>query len=87
MSNPFDDDSQEFLALRNDEEQYSLWPVGIAVPDGWHVVYGPAARRQVVDHIDRTWTDMRPKSLRDAGSGAGGVGPDSDRTWSTGLRA
>lgn len=66
MSNPFEDDTREYLALCNDEEQYSLWPQDIDVPDGWRVVYGPAAREQVLDHIERSWTDMRPKSLRDA---------------------
>ncbi|KDQ70061.1 MbtH family protein [Streptomyces halstedii] len=66
MPNPFEDDSRDYLALRNDEEQYSLWPHDVAVPDGWRVVYGPASREKVVDHVDRTWTDMRPKSLRDA---------------------
>ncbi|GIJ24451.1 MbtH family protein [Micromonospora lutea] len=87
MSNPFDDDSQEFLALRNDEEQYSLWPAGITVPDGWRVVHGPAPRREVVDHIDRSWTDMRPKSLRDAGPAPGGAGTGPDPARSTGSRA
>ena len=71
MPSPFDDDRQHFLALCNDEEQYSLWPRGLAVPDGWRIVHGPAPRPQVVDHIERSWTDIRPRSLRDAaGSGA-----------------
>ncbi|MEV2240979.1 MbtH family protein [Micromonospora sp. NPDC049891] len=86
MSNPFDDDSREFLALRNDEEQYSLWPSGLAVPDGWQVAYGPAQRREVIDHIDRSWTDMRPKSLRDAGPVSGGAGSNPDPA-SSGSRA
>ncbi|GIJ32661.1 MbtH family protein [Verrucosispora sp. WMMD703] len=87
MSNPFDDDSQEFLALCNDEEQYSLWPTGITVPAGWQVVYGPAPRREVVDHIDRSWTDMRPKSLRDAVPEYGAAGGRADSAPSTGSRA
>ncbi|MGW1893533.1 MbtH family protein [Streptomyces sp. NPDC002004] len=66
MSNPFEDETRDYLALRNDEEQYSLWPQDIAVPDGWRVVYGPASRAQTIDHIEQTWTDMRPKSLREA---------------------
>jgi MbtH protein len=66
MPNPFDDDSRDFLALCNAEVQYSLWPQDIAVPEGWRAVYGPAARDEVIGYIDRTWTDMRPKSLRDA---------------------
>ncbi|MBO9172122.1 MULTISPECIES: MbtH family protein [unclassified Rhizobium] len=66
--NPFDDPNGVFYALINDEEQYSLWPTFKAVPNGWSVVHGGpdgAPRQQVLDWIDRTWTDMRPKSLRD----------------------
>jgi MbtH protein len=66
MPNAFEDDSREYLALCNEEEQYSLWPHGNEVPEGWRVVYGPESREKVIDHIDRVWTDMRPKSLRQA---------------------
>ncbi|MGW1677382.1 MbtH family protein [Saccharopolyspora sp. NPDC002376] len=66
MSDQFEDDSRDYLALCNDEEQYSLWPQGVEVPAGWRVVHGPAPRADIIAHIDRTWTDMRPKSLRDA---------------------
>jgi len=65
--NPFDDPNGVFYALVNDEEQYSLWPTFKDVPDGWNVVYGApegASRQQVLDWIDKTWTDMRPRSLR-----------------------
>ncbi|WP_432931898.1 MbtH family protein [Microbispora sp. CA-135349] len=72
MSDPFEDDGRDYLALINEEEQYSLWPQDIGVPAGWRVVYGPAARDEVLGHIDRSWTDMRPKSLRDAMSANGG---------------
>jgi MbtH protein len=73
MSDLFEDESRDYLALCNDEEQYSLWPQGIDVPDGWRVVYGPASRAETLDHIERSWTDMRPKSLRDAMARAHGV--------------
>ncbi|MFI1190976.1 MbtH family protein [Streptomyces californicus] len=73
MPSPFEDDSREYVALCNEEEQYSLWPKGNAVPDGWRVVYGPDSRQKVMDHVDRVWTDMRPRSLRDAGAGHGGA--------------
>lgn len=66
MSNPFEDDSQDYLALCNDEEQYSLWPWDADVPVGWRVVRGPAPREEIIDYIEQSWTDMRPKSLRDA---------------------
>jgi MbtH protein len=73
MSNPFEDDSRDYLALCNDEEQYSLWPQGIGVPDGWRIVHGPATREEITGYIEQSWTDMRPKSLRDAMAANRGV--------------
>jgi MbtH protein len=66
-SSPFDDAQGTFYALVNDEEQYSLWPTFKEVPAGWQVAFGGpdgAARDAVLAWIDKTWTDMRPKSLR-----------------------
>jgi uncharacterized protein YbdZ (MbtH family) len=63
--NPFDDDAGSFLVLVNDEEQHSLWPAFADVPAGWRVVYGEADRAACLDYIERNWTDIRPKSLRE----------------------
>jgi uncharacterized protein YbdZ (MbtH family) len=63
--NPFDDDSGGFFVLVNDEEQHSLWPVFADVPAGWRAVYGEAGRAGCLDFIERSWTDIRPKSLRE----------------------
>ncbi len=63
MSNPFERDDIDFLVLVNDEGQHSLWPRTIAVPDGWRMVFGPAARTVCVDHVEREWTDIRPARL------------------------
>jgi MbtH protein len=61
----FDDEDALYLVVRNDEEQYSLWPAqGRAVPDGWHTVGDPASRQQCLEYIETNWTDMRPKSAR-----------------------
>jgi MbtH protein len=68
-TNPFDDDSGTFYVLINGEEQYSLWPTFARVPDGWRVVHGDdgrTGRQECLDYVDEHWTDMRPKSLRDA---------------------
>ena len=67
-SNPFDAEDAAFFALVNDEEQYSLWPVFHAVPEGWRIAFGGpdgAPRQAVLDWIDETWTDMRPRTLRE----------------------
>ncbi|MEU5635912.1 MbtH family protein [Streptomyces rishiriensis] len=66
MSNPFDNSDGEYLALLNGEEQYSLWPAWADVPLGWRAIFGPSSRAAVADYIDEHWSDMRPKSLRDA---------------------
>lgn len=65
-TNPFDDDAGEFFVLVNDEEQYSLWPTFVDVPAGWRVAFGAAARTDCLDYVEQTWTDMRPRSLREA---------------------
>ena len=66
---PVDDltiDGAVFRVLVNDEEQYSLWPAGKEIPVGWHSVYGPDDKPACVAYVEAHWTDMRPKSLRDA---------------------
>jgi MbtH protein len=63
MTNPFDDENGTFIVLINDEGQYSLWPTFIDVPAGWKSVHEPATRKECLDYIDRTWTDMRPGGL------------------------
>lgn len=63
MTNPFEDESGEFLVLVNAEGQYSLWPTFREIPTGWNAV-GPRGKRQeCLDYIEENWTDMRPKSL------------------------
>ncbi|QLL05823.1 MbtH family protein [Mycobacterium vicinigordonae] len=64
--NPFDDDDGMFYVLTNDEEQHSLWPAYIDRPSGWWVVFGADSRPNCLAYVEQSWTDMRPKSLRDA---------------------
>ncbi len=65
-TNPFDDDNGAFFVLVNDEDQHSLWPVFADIPAGWRVVHGEASRAACLDYVEKSWTDLRPKSLRDA---------------------
>ncbi|KPM53983.1 MbtH family protein [Frankia sp. CcI49] len=74
---PFDDENGQFLALLNDEGQFSLWPLFAQVPAGWRAVHGPESRQACLDYIEAQWTDMRPASLiertrRDRPGGAPG---------------
>jgi MbtH protein len=65
MTNPFEDTDGTYLALMNDEGQYSLWPAFIDVPAGWRIVHFHDTRQACLDHINQHWTDMRPQSLID----------------------
>jgi MbtH protein len=65
-TNPFDNEDGEFLVLVNDENQHSLWPAFAKVPAGWRVALGPENRQRCLDYVTENWTDMRPKSLREA---------------------
>lgn len=68
-TNPFENPDGTYLALMNDEGQYSLWPEFAEVPAGWRIAHGPDTRQNCLDHIDAQWTDMRPKSLIEAMGG------------------
>jgi len=63
MTNPFEDDQADYVVLVNEEGQYSLWPAFLDVPDGWSVTGPRGRRKECLDWIEVTWTDMRPKSL------------------------
>jgi len=65
MTNPFEDIDGTYLALLNNEGQYSLWPAFIDVPAGWRIVHPRDTRQTCIDYINQHWTDMRPQSLID----------------------
>ncbi|MDH6195685.1 uncharacterized protein YbdZ (MbtH family) [Mycobacterium frederiksbergense] len=71
--NPFDDDNGNFYVLVNDEEQHSLWPSFAEVPAGWQVVHGEANRSSCLEFIEKNWTDIRPKSLRERLAQSGSI--------------
>lgn len=58
-----DDDKTIYLVLMNCEEQYSLWPKHIAVPNGWKVCK-EGNKAECGAYVNEVWTDMRPLSLR-----------------------
>jgi MbtH protein len=66
MDHPFDDPDGTYLALVNDEGQYSLWPAFVEVPAGWTIVHPQDTRQACLDSIEQHWTDMRPRSLIEA---------------------
>ena len=50
----------------NHEEQYSIWPADKGVPAGWREAGFTGTRDDCLSLIARVWTDMRPRSLRQA---------------------
>ncbi|MFC9735360.1 MbtH family protein [Streptomyces roseolus] len=66
MTNPFDDAEGVFHVLVNDENQHSLWPHFVEIPDGWRAVVRERPRQECLDYIEANWTDMRPQSLIEA---------------------
>jgi MbtH protein len=65
-TNPFDDDNGTFFVLVNDEGQHSLWPSFVDVPAGWHVAFGGGTRADCLAYVEEKWTDLSPRSLREA---------------------
>lgn len=59
------DDDARYQVLRNDEDQYSLWPVDLDVPAGWHRAGKEGTKEECSAFVDEVWTDMRPRSLRE----------------------
>ena len=57
--------SERYRVVVNDEEQYSIWPEDRELPAGWHAEGVAGPKEACLDHIEKVWTDMRPKSLRE----------------------
>lgn len=63
-------ETTRYTVLINDEEQYSLWLKELKVPDGWTSLGFEGTRAECREFVDRRWTDLRPKSLRERMGGA-----------------
>lgn len=66
----FDREDETFIVLVNHEDQYSIWPHWKKVPGGWTAVTDEKGvqvkgdKKTVLEYVEKTWTDMRPLSLR-----------------------
>ena len=60
----FDDETRRFAVVRNDEDQYSIWPEDLDVPRGWSAVGVAGTKGECLTHIAGVWTDLRPASAR-----------------------
>ncbi|GAA2642793.1 MbtH family NRPS accessory protein [Streptomyces vastus] len=59
-----------YRVVVNDEGQYSVWPDHKENPPGWHDAGKTAGKQECLAHIEEVWTDMRPRSVREAASDA-----------------
>ncbi|WP_102106861.1 MbtH family protein [Oceaniglobus roseus] len=55
-----------YRVVKNHEDQYSIWPEGKDIPDGWEAEGTQGTKDACLEHIKTVWTDMRPRSLREA---------------------
>lgn len=62
---------EQWLVVINSEQQYSIWPQGREIPEGWRAEGTQGSQEECLAHIDRTWTDMRPLSVRRAMAASG----------------
>jgi len=66
VTNPFEDPDGRYLVLVNGEDQHSLWPSFVDVPEGWTVAFGEESREACLAYVEEHWTDLRPRTLREA---------------------
>lgn len=59
------EDHRRYRVVVNDQEQYSIWPVGSDLPLGWRAEGVEGDRSACLTHIEEVWTDQRPLALRD----------------------
>lgn len=75
-----------FTVVRNDEDQWSVWPADTALPAGWTRTGFAGTEEECLLHVGQVWSDLRPASLRmtpsgsspDDGDDAAGTGDGGD---------
>lgn len=57
---------EEWRVVINIEDQYSIWPTCKEIPPGWSDVSKIGNKQECLAYINDVWTDMRPRSLKEA---------------------
>jgi len=57
-------DNTIYTVVRNDEDQYSIWPADREIALGWHDVGKTGTKQECIDYVYEVWTDLRPLSWR-----------------------
>ncbi|HAT3633461.1 TPA: MbtH family NRPS accessory protein [Raoultella ornithinolytica] len=60
FSNPFDNPQGQFYILRNEQQQYSLWPHHCALPQGWVVECPPQSLEACNGWLAANWSTLTP---------------------------
>jgi MbtH protein len=60
-----DDADTIFQVVVNEQDQYSIWFADRALPAGWTADGTTGTKQECLQHIEKVWTDMRPRSVRE----------------------
>ncbi|MET1071738.1 MAG: MbtH family protein [Umezawaea sp.] len=60
-----DDADTTFQVVVNDQDQYSIWFADRTPPAGWAADGTTGSKQECLQHIEKVWTDMLPRSVRD----------------------
>jgi MbtH protein len=60
-----DDADTIFQVVVNDQDQYSIWFADRALPAGWTAAGITGGKQECLQYIEKVWTDMRPRSVRE----------------------
>ncbi len=66
-----EDDTMLYKVVKNDEDQYGIWPADRENALGWTDAGKTCTKAECVAWIGEVWTDMRPESLRKAMESSG----------------
>lgn len=73
MSVKKENQRQEYLfsVVINHEAQYSIWPRGKEIPNGWQKEGKVGNKSDCLEYINNAWSDIRPQSIRRKSNGPG----------------
>ena len=60
-----DDADTTFQVVVNEQDQYSIWFADRPLPEGWTADGVTGTKQDCLKHIEKVWTDMRPRSVRE----------------------
>ena len=70
-----DEDTTLYKVVKNEEEQYNIWPADRVNKLGWTDAGKTGTKEECLAWINEVWTDMRPGSLRRAMEAREGASP------------